>query len=61
MKMKERAFANEWEEVKKRFEEHKNNGMTEVTNMCNDARDNVDDKTMEANEKAGSKGEFVRM
>ena len=61
MKMKDRAFAKEWEEVKKRFEEHKNNGMTEVTNKFNDARDNVDDKTMEANEKADSKGKFVRM
>ena len=51
-KMKEKVFAKEWEEVKKRFDKHKKNGMIEVTNKFNDARDNVDDKTMEANEKA---------
>ena len=65
MKMKEQAFATEWEEVKKHFDEHKNNGMTEVTNTevtnkFNDARDNVDDKTMEANEKA-DKGKLFHM
>ena len=60
MKMKEQAFAKEREEEKKRFEESKNNGMTEVTNKFNDARDNVDDKTMEANEKA-DKGKCFHM
>ena len=61
MKMKEQAlFAKKWEEVKKRFEEHKNNGMTEVTNKINDARDNVDDKRLEANEKA-DKCKFFHM
>ena len=41
MKMKEQAFAEEWEKVKKCFEEHKNNGMTEVTNKFDDARNSV--------------------
>ena len=32
MKMKEQAFTEEWEEVERRLEEHKNNGMAEVRN-----------------------------
>ena len=60
MEMKEQSYAKEWEELKKNFEENKNKGMTEVTKKFHNARDDVDEKTIEMNEKV-DKGKFFRM
>lgn len=52
MKRNKQTFDEEWEELTRRFQVRKKNGMKEVSKKFNDARAIVDGKTTEANEKA---------
>ena len=59
--LNKQEFSEEWEELKRGFEERKNNRMAEVANKFNAARNIiVDDQTMEADEKADN-GNLFRM